>query len=104
MLAPDPCPNMPTRFISRSPRVAKKPFLHWTVVVAMSGQRRYETHRGKAVLGQRILKNLILVGVCVRRIAIKVQDHRRILDSLGFYYIHVEVGISSSVGNMSETR
>ena len=67
MLAPDPCPNMPTRFISRSPRVAKKPFLHWTVVVAMSGQRRYETHRGKAVLGQRILKNLILVGVCVRR-------------------------------------
>jgi len=47
------------------------------------------TDGGKAVLGQRILKHFILVGVCVRWIAVKIQNDRRVLDSLRLQYVKV---------------
>src|SRR5260370_25319748 len=56
----------------------------------MSGERGNKAHSGKAVLDQGSLKSFILERVRVSRIPVKMQDHRRLLDSLGFHYIKVE--------------
>ena len=84
MLAPDPCVNIPTRVMSRSPRVVKivqhhlhivgrgrqallqfadEPLPHGTIVIAMAGERGHEAHGSKTVFGHRILKPFIFESI-----------------------------------------
>ena len=69
---------------------AEEPLLHRTVVVAVSGERGNEAYGGKAVPGHEFFVGVIPEDICVRGITVKIQDHRGLLDSLGFHYIKVE--------------
>jgi hypothetical protein len=61
-----------------------------SIPIVMTSQGRHEAHRRKPVLLNGLLKVFILEAVSVGRIAIKIEDNRWLLDSLGLKHVKVE--------------
>src|SRR5215469_6058515 len=59
-------------------------------MVAVPGQCRNKAHRGKAILRHRSLELLIFEAVRILRKTVKVDDHRRLPDSLRLHHIKVQ--------------
>jgi hypothetical protein len=59
-------------------------------MIAMAGERRNETDRGKALLSNRPLEAFFFEGVRAGGITVEIEDDWRFLDSLRLHHIKIE--------------